>query len=283
MRQQHVDIERCAEPHRRVRQARRPSRLIPVSTIRSHSPPPASSQRRACASELITGRTPVALAYAASAAFSGPCSTANLPGSTTSSSGAALRPVRDEEVAAPGLAQDRYRDASAPSSVSVGLDRGARAGAAGQAIERAPVRGEGLAVEAPAGGRGRAAGGAADAGDRQRHRRRSRAAVRRLQAPQRPRQAPPRPRPRCTTARNRDRRCGDDVAGDQRQEAAEIACAEMIGDRHRAVADARREHLGQQRRHRAIGQRRKAPSAPPARRSIDQLSRPATGSTLAKS
>ena len=59
---------------------------------------------------------------------------------------------------------------------------------------------------------------------------------------------------------------GDDVAGDQRQEPAEIAGADVIGDRHRAVADARREHLRQQRRDRAVGQRRQQPSSTAARR-----------------
>ena len=48
----------------------------------------------------------------------------------------------------------------------------------------------------------------------------------------------------------------DDDAGYERQETAEIAGAEMVRDRHRGIADAWREHLGQKRRHRAVSQSR---------------------------
>ena len=48
---------------------------MPVSTIRSHGPPPASSHNRACCRLLMTGRTPVARAKRASSARTGPCRT----------------------------------------------------------------------------------------------------------------------------------------------------------------------------------------------------------------
>src|SRR3546814_2995381 len=38
----------------------------------------------------------------------------------------------------------------------------------------------------------------------------------------------------------------DDIAGDQRQEATEIAGPDLIGDRQRRIADVRRKHFGQQ-------------------------------------
>ena len=118
--------------------------------------------------------------------------------------------------------------------------------------ERAPVGDERVAVEAQAQGGGHARRLASRARHGASPRSRVPACFRAARTASRP--APSRPPPSCTTARHRDRRsCATIILADERQEAAEIAGADMIGDRHRAVADARREHLRQQRRDRAVG------------------------------